>query len=122
MTIAERAAAFRRLHEGPGAFVMPNPWDVGTARILAGLGYEALATTSAGLAYSLGRRDGEGAVTRAEALEHSAVIAAATRPPRQRRPRERLRARPRERRRDHPRRRRRGSRRLLDRGLDVGPG
>ena len=57
---------------------MPNPWDVGTARILAGLGYEALATTSAGLAYSLGRSDGEAAVTRAEALEHSAVIAAAT--------------------------------------------
>ena len=78
VTIAEKAAAFRRLHEGPGAFVMPNPWDIGTARILAGLGYEALATTSAGLAYSLGRRDGEGAVTRAEALEHAAVIVAAT--------------------------------------------
>ena len=78
MTIAETAAAFRRLHEGPGAFVMPNPWDVGTARILAGLGYEALATTSAGLAYSLGRSDGEAAVTRDEALEHAAVIAAAT--------------------------------------------
>ena len=57
---------------------MPNPWDVGTARILAGLGFEALATTSAGLAYTLGRRDGEGAVTRDEALEHSALIAAAT--------------------------------------------
>ena len=78
MSIAEKAAAFRRLHEGPGAFVMPNPWDIGTARILAGLGYEALATTSAGLAYSLGRRDGKGAVSRAEALEHAAVIAAAT--------------------------------------------
>jgi 2-methylisocitrate lyase-like PEP mutase family enzyme len=78
VTIAERAAAFRRLHEGPGAFVMPNPWDIGTARILAGLGYEAIATTSAGLAYSLGRADGESAVTREEALEHGAVIAGAT--------------------------------------------
>ena len=78
MTIAETATAFRRLHEGPGAFVMPNPWDIGTTRILAGLGYEALATTSAGLAYSLGRRDGESAVTREEALEHAAMIAGAT--------------------------------------------
>jgi 2-methylisocitrate lyase-like PEP mutase family enzyme len=76
--MAEKAAAFRRLHEGPGAFVVPNPWDAGTARVLAGLGYEALATTSGGLAYSLGRRDGESAVTRAEALEHAAVIAGAT--------------------------------------------
>lgn len=78
MTIAETAAAFRRLHEGPGAFVIPNPWDVGSARVLAGLGYEALATTSGGLAFSLGRRDGEGAVSRDEALEHAAVIAEAT--------------------------------------------
>ena len=76
--MAETAAAFRRLHEGPGAFVMPNPWDVGTARVLAGLGYEALATTSGGLAFSLGRRDGEMAVSREEALEHAALIAAAT--------------------------------------------
>jgi len=78
VTIAETAEAFRRLHEGPGAFVMPNPWDVGTTRILTGLGYEALATTSAGLAYTLGRRDGEAAVTRDEALEHAALIAGAT--------------------------------------------
>jgi 2-methylisocitrate lyase-like PEP mutase family enzyme len=78
VTIQERATAFQRLHEGPGAFVMPNPWDVGTARVLAGLGYPALATTSGGLAFTLGRRDGEGAVTRAEALAHSAQIAAAT--------------------------------------------
>lgn len=76
--MAETAAAFRRLHEGPGAFVIPNPWDIGTARVLAGLGYEALATTSGGLAFSLGRRDGEMAVTREEALEHAAMIAAAT--------------------------------------------
>jgi 2-methylisocitrate lyase-like PEP mutase family enzyme len=78
VTIAETAVAFRRLHEGPGAFVIPNPWDAGTARMLAGLGYEALATTSGGLAYSLGRKDGQAAVTREEALEHAAVIAAAT--------------------------------------------
>jgi 2-methylisocitrate lyase-like PEP mutase family enzyme len=78
VTIAETAEAFRRLHDGPGAFVMPNPWDIGTTRILTGLGYEALATTSAGLAYTLGRRDGESAVTREEALEHAATIAGAT--------------------------------------------
>jgi 2-methylisocitrate lyase-like PEP mutase family enzyme len=78
MTIAQTAEAFRRLHEGPGAFVMPNPWDVGTTRVLAGLGYEALATTSGGLAFSLGRRDGASAVTREEALEHAALIAGAT--------------------------------------------
>jgi 2-methylisocitrate lyase-like PEP mutase family enzyme len=78
MSIEQRAQEFRRLHEGPGAFVMPNPWDVGTARVLAGLGYQALATTSGGLAFALGRRDGEGAVSREEALEHSAMIASAT--------------------------------------------
>jgi 2-methylisocitrate lyase-like PEP mutase family enzyme len=78
VTIEQRAEEFRRLHAGPGAFVMPNPWDVGTARVLAGLGYKALATTSGGLAFVLGRRDGEGAVSRSEALEHSAMIAAAT--------------------------------------------
>jgi 2-methylisocitrate lyase-like PEP mutase family enzyme len=78
VTIEERAEEFRRLHEGPGAFVMPNPWDVGTARVLARLGYKALATTSGGLAFVLGRRDGEAAVSRDEALEHSAMITAAT--------------------------------------------
>ena len=51
---------------------MPNPWDIGTTRILTGIGFKALATTSGGLAYALGRRDGEGAVSREEALEHSA--------------------------------------------------
>ena len=78
MSIERRAQEFRRLHEGPGAFVMPNPWDMGTARVLAGLGYKALATTSGGLAFALGRRDGEGAVSRDEALEHAAMIARAT--------------------------------------------
>ena len=74
----ERARVFQTLHERPGAFVIPNPWDVGTARILAGLGFEALATTSAGLAFALGRRDGEGAVSRGEALAHARAIVGAT--------------------------------------------
>ena len=65
---------FRDLHASP--FVMPNPWDVGSARLLASLGFRALATTSAGFAHSLGRLDG--AVTRDEALEHVRRIAAAT--------------------------------------------
>lgn len=73
----ESALAFRQLHES-GVFVIPNPWDAGTARILAGLGFKALATTSAGLAYSLGRRDGEGAVTRDEAIAHARTIVDAT--------------------------------------------
>jgi 2-methylisocitrate lyase-like PEP mutase family enzyme len=72
----ERAQAFRALHERPGVFVIPNPWDVGSARILAGLGFEALATTSAGMAFGLGRRDG--AVSREDALAHARSIVAAT--------------------------------------------
>ena len=73
---SEKAQAFRALHARPGAFVIPNPWDVGTARILAGLGFEALATTSAGMAFALGRRDG--AVSRDEALAHARAIVGAT--------------------------------------------
>jgi 2-methylisocitrate lyase-like PEP mutase family enzyme len=73
---ADRAQRFVELHEGPGAFVIPTPWDVGTARILAGLGFQALATTSAGHAFSLGRRDG--GVSRKEALEHARTIVEAT--------------------------------------------
>ena len=75
---SDRAHVFRALHERPGAFVMPNPWDGGTARILTALGFEALATTSAGLAFALGRRDGEGALTRDEALVNAAAIVRAT--------------------------------------------
>jgi 2-methylisocitrate lyase-like PEP mutase family enzyme len=75
---AERGEHFVALHARPGAFVIPNPWDVGTARMLAGLGFEALATTSAGLAFSLGRRDGEGAVSREQAIEHARTIVDAT--------------------------------------------
>jgi len=78
MTQSEKAAAFRQLHQGPGAFVVPNPWDAGSARILAALGFQALATTSSGVALSLGRRDGELAVSRDEALQSAAAIVQAT--------------------------------------------
>jgi len=77
-TPAEKATAFRALHERPGAFVIPNPWDAGTARLLASLGFEALATTSLGLANSLGRVDGTNGVSRAQVIENCRVIAAAT--------------------------------------------
>ncbi|HEU4369145.1 MAG TPA: isocitrate lyase/phosphoenolpyruvate mutase family protein [Methylomirabilota bacterium] len=75
---AARAAAFRALHERPGAFVIPNPWDAGTARLLASLGFEALATTSLGLANSLGRPDGANAVSRRDVLDNCRMIAEAT--------------------------------------------
>jgi 2-methylisocitrate lyase-like PEP mutase family enzyme len=69
-------ARFRALHEREQLFVMPNPWDVGSAKLLASLGFEALATTSAGLAWSLGKLDQQ--VTRDELVAHVAVIADAT--------------------------------------------
>jgi 2-methylisocitrate lyase-like PEP mutase family enzyme len=75
---SEKTARFRALHLRSGAFVIPNPWDAGTARILAGMGFEALATSSGALALTLGRRDGEGIVTRAEALAHARALASAT--------------------------------------------
>src|SRR5215475_876635 len=75
---SDKAAAFEALHAGPDVFVIPNPWDAGSAKILAQLGFKALATTSAGLAFSLGRPDGEGAVGRDEALAHARTIVAAT--------------------------------------------
>lgn len=75
---AEKAERFRALHAGPGAFVIPNPWDAGSARILAGLGFQALTTTSAGLAFALGRQDGAGVVTRDEALANAKAIVDAT--------------------------------------------
>ena len=77
-TQAEKAAAFRALHERPGAFIIPNPWDAGTAKLLASLGFEALATTSLGLSNSLGRPDGAGVVSRQEVLDNCRLIAAAT--------------------------------------------
>jgi len=73
-----RAVAFKALHERAGIFVIPNPWDAGSARMLAGLGFEALATTSAGLAFSLGKPDGEGALLREETLANARAIVAAT--------------------------------------------
>jgi len=76
LTHTERLRRFRALHGRPGAFVMPNPWDIGSARLLAHAGFEALATTSAGFAWSRGRPDG--GITRKEALAHCREIAAAT--------------------------------------------
>jgi 2-methylisocitrate lyase-like PEP mutase family enzyme len=73
-----RAQAFKALHEREGAFVIPNPWDAGSARLLASLGFEALATTSAGLAFSLGRPDAQAAISRDETLANVAAIVAAT--------------------------------------------
>jgi 2-methylisocitrate lyase-like PEP mutase family enzyme len=75
-TQAQRAAAFRSLHDRDGTFLIPNPWDRGTARLLAHLGFEALATTSAGYAYSVGRRDHS--VSRDEMMEHVRAIVSAT--------------------------------------------
>jgi 2-methylisocitrate lyase-like PEP mutase family enzyme len=72
---SERRAAFRRLHER-GCFVIPNPWDAGAAKILAGLGFKALATTSSGFAWSRGRRDGS--MTVDEVLESCREIVPAT--------------------------------------------
>jgi 2-methylisocitrate lyase-like PEP mutase family enzyme len=72
----DKATRFRALHQGPRAFVIPNPWDAGSARVLAGLGFQALATSSGACAGVLGRRDGR--VTRDEALAHARLIVAAT--------------------------------------------
>ena len=77
-TQAERARSFRALHEQPGLFIMPNPWDAGTAKLFASLGFEALATTSLGLANALGRVDGTLAVSREELIANCREIAAAT--------------------------------------------
>ena len=74
----EKGKRFQALHARPGAFVIPNPWDAGTARILAALGFEALTTTSAGLAFTLGRRDGAGLISRDETLANARAIAEAT--------------------------------------------
>jgi len=73
---AERRARFAKLHAREGIFVMPNPWDVGSAKLLASVGAEALATTSAGFAWTLGRLDGR--VARGELVAHVAAVAAAT--------------------------------------------
>ena len=75
-TQADRAAAFRQLHHGDQPLLIPNPWDQGSAKLLASLGFRAVATTSGGFAATLGRLDGQ--VTRDEALAHAALIASAT--------------------------------------------
>jgi 2-methylisocitrate lyase-like PEP mutase family enzyme len=77
MTVSQtdKADRFRALHQGSTPFVMPNPWDAGSARILAGLGFAALATSSGAFAGTLGRRDGK--VRREEALAHARAVAAA---------------------------------------------
>jgi len=74
----ERYDRFKALHDGPGAFVIPNPWDAGSARLLAASGFEALATTSAGYAFSSGRPDLASILTRDEMLANAAQIVAAT--------------------------------------------
>lgn len=73
---ADKAKKFRALHEAPGAFVIANPWDAGSARMLAGLGFQALATSSGAKAGVLGRRDGK--VTREESLANARMIVEAT--------------------------------------------
>jgi len=76
MTVADRRARFRALHAGEELFVMPNPWDIGSAKLLAECGFQALATTSAGYAWALGKLDQQ--VTRDELVEHVARVAEAT--------------------------------------------
>jgi 2-methylisocitrate lyase-like PEP mutase family enzyme len=77
-TQAEKATQFQALHQRPEVFVVANPWDAGTARILTGLGFSALSTTSAGLAFTLGRKDGTASVSRDEALANAKSIVEAT--------------------------------------------
>ncbi|MGA7924787.1 MAG: isocitrate lyase/phosphoenolpyruvate mutase family protein [Candidatus Sulfotelmatobacter sp.] len=79
MTQVEKGQTFRSLHERDGVFIIPNPWDIGTARLLERLGFEALATTSAGYAFSAGCPDGS--IDREKTLAHVAAIASATRLP-----------------------------------------
>ena len=78
VTQIEKGRRFQALHARPGIFVIPNPWDAGTAKVLAGLGFEALTTTSAGLAFTLGKRDGDGSVTREETLANAKAVVDAT--------------------------------------------
>ena len=70
----EKFQAFEALHARDDTFVMPNPWDAGSARLLASMGFEALATTSAGYAFSVGKRDGEAGLSRSEVLENARTI------------------------------------------------
>src|SRR5947207_10232417 len=72
----EKAVRFRALHDAPDVFIIPNPWDVGSARLLAGLGFQALATSSAASAAAIGQKDGK--LTRDAALAHARLIVDAT--------------------------------------------
>ena len=74
---ADKGRAFKALHE-QGCFVIPNPWDAGSTKLLAAMGFKALATTSAGLAFAIGKPDGANAVTRAETLANAKAIVEAT--------------------------------------------
>ena len=74
----EKYETFTALHRGADLFVMPNPWNIGTARILTALGFDALATTSAGFAFSIGRRDSTGGISRDEILANAREIVEAT--------------------------------------------
>jgi 2-methylisocitrate lyase-like PEP mutase family enzyme len=74
----QRAEIFKALHERPGIFVVPNPWDAGSAKILEKLGFEALTTTSAGFAFTIGKPDHKGAVDREETLGNIRAIVEAT--------------------------------------------
>src|SRR6185369_6884821 len=76
LTQVEQGRKFRALHERDRAFIIPNPWDIGTARLLAHFGFAALATTSAGFAFSVGQRDHK--VGRDEMIAHVGAIASAT--------------------------------------------
>lgn len=78
VTRDQRFKVFRALHERPGAFVIPNPWNAGTARILTALGFEALATTSAGYAFAAGRPDSAAELSRDGILENGKAIVEAT--------------------------------------------
>src|SRR5438552_13601878 len=78
MTREQKYEAFKALHERKGIFVIPNPWNAGTAKILTALGFEALATTSAGYAFSAGREDSTASLMRAGVLENAREIVDAT--------------------------------------------
>jgi 2-methylisocitrate lyase-like PEP mutase family enzyme len=77
-SVAERAILFRSLHEQPGIFVAGNPWDAGSARVLESIGFTSLATTSAGLAFSMGRPDGHASIARDESIKNAKDIMQAT--------------------------------------------
>jgi 2-methylisocitrate lyase-like PEP mutase family enzyme len=76
LTLHDKAVRFRALHDAPGCFLIPNPWDVGSTRLLGGMGFRAVATSSAAAACAIGHRDG--GITRAQALAHARTIVEAT--------------------------------------------